>query len=194
MKTITVVLLALAPAMAQIRPVASPEMPAAGAAKISAPPNTLTAGRPAPISLAALNSLQSGFDDALGSFDVNDPIDVLGRTRGVYLKDYGVVFTTELSPIVTPGITPFHRVITDQEKVKTRQRKLDRIPLVKKLMRDMMKASATQLAALPDNQQIVLVAKLLYLPSENTQGLPGQIVMKGDKRSVLAGTFSTEEE
>jgi hypothetical protein len=191
---ITAVLLTLAPALAQIHPVGTAEMPAPGAAKISAPPASLTVAKPAPISLATLNSLERGFDDALGSYDVSEPIDILGRTRGIYLRDYGVVFTTELSPIVTPGITPFHLVITEPEKAKTHQRKLDRIPLVVKLMRDMMKTSAAQLTALPDSQQVVLVVKLLYLPWENTQGLPGQIVMKGDKRSALNGAFSTEVE
>jgi hypothetical protein len=62
------------------------------------------------------------------------------------------------------------------------------------LMGKMMKTTAAQLAVLPDNQQLVLVVKLLYLPYEDTTGLPGQIVMKGDKRSVLAGRFTTETE
>lgn len=195
MRTIVVVLLALAPAMAQIRPVgANPPAPAPEAAKVSASASILPASRPARISLASLNALQTGFDNELGSYNVDDPIDILGKTRGVYLSDYGVLFTTELSPIVTPGINPFHQVITDQEKARTRQRKAQRLPVVINLMNKMMKTAAGQLAALPDNQQVVLVVKLLYLPYEDTQGLPGQIVMKGDKRSVLAGKFTTEEE
>jgi hypothetical protein len=195
MKTIAAVLLVLAPAVAQIRPVGVKEpLPAPSTAKVTAPAPTLPALRPAVISLASLNGLQRGFDDSLGSYDINDPIDILGRTRGIYLSDYGVVFTTELSPIVTPGINPFHQVITDQEKARTHQRKAQRMPAVISLMQQMMKTTATQLTALPDSQQVVLVVKLLYLPYEDAQGLPGQIVMKGDKRSVLTGKFTTEEE
>jgi len=195
MKTIVAILLALAPAVAQIRPVGVTEpAPVPAAAKVSAPAPTLPAVKPAVISLASLNGLQRGFDDTLGSYDVNDPIDILGRTRGVYLSDYGVIFTTELSPIVTPGINPFHLVITDQEKARTHQRKAQRLPVVITLMNKMMKTAAAQLATLPDSQQVVLVVKLLYLPYEDAQGLPGQIVIKGDKRSVLAGKFTTEEE
>jgi hypothetical protein len=193
MNTVALVLLALA--VAQIRPVGvAPPAPAPEAAKVSAPAPTLPAVRPAQISLASLNALQTGFDDELGSYDVNDPIDILGKTRGVYLSDYGVIFTTELSPIVTPGISPFHQVITDQEKARTHQRKLQRVPTLTTLMSKMMKTAATQLAGLPDDQQVVLVVKLLYMPYEDTAGLPGQIVMKGDKRSVLAGKFTTEAE
>jgi hypothetical protein len=78
--------------------------------------------------------------------------------------------------------------------VKTRQRKLDRLQLVKNMMAKMMNTAAAQLTALPDDQQVVLAVKLLYLPYEDTRGLPGEIVMKGDKRSVLAGKFTTTEE
>jgi len=195
MKAIAAVLLALTAAVAQIRPMGAKDpAPAPATAKVTAPAPTLPAPRPAAISLASLNGLQRGFDDSLGSYDINDPIDILGRTRGVYLSDYGVVFTTELSPIVTPGINPFHQVITDQEKARTHQRKVQRLPVVISLMQRMMKTAAAQLTALPDGQQVVLVVKLLYLPYEDAQGLPGQIVMKGDKRSVLTGKFTTEEE
>jgi hypothetical protein len=197
MKTIVVVLLALAPAVAQIRPVGVGQpapAPAAEAARVSAPVPVMPAIRPARITLGSLNVLQSGFDNDLGSYDINDPVDILGKTRGVYLNDYGVVFTTELSPIVTPGISPFHQTITAEEKARTHQRKLQRLPTVIGLMGKMMKTTAAQLAVLPDNQQLVLVVKLLYLPYEDTTGLPGQIVMKGDKRSVLAGRFTTETE
>jgi hypothetical protein len=68
------------------------------------------------------------------------------------------------------------------------------MPAVRKLMGQMMKRAAEQLALLPDNQQIALVVRLLYLPYEDAQGLPLQILMKGDKRSVLAGRYTTVEE
>jgi hypothetical protein len=151
--------------------------------------------RSSAVSLASLNTLQMTFDSDLGSYGYpNDPIDILGKTRGVYLNDYGVVFTTELSPIITPPITPFHQKITPEERAKTRQRKLDRIAIVKSMMDRMMRSAAAQLPGLPDDQQVVLAVKLLYLPYEDTTGLPGEIVMKGDRRSVIAGRYTTSEE
>jgi hypothetical protein len=197
MKTIATVMLALAPAYAQIHPTGAKPPAPSEAARIAAvaPAGTIPSVRTAAISLSALNTLQSGFDQELGSYGYpNDPIDILGKTRGVYLNDYGVVFTTELSPIITPPITPFHQKITEEERVKTRQRKLDRLQLVKNMMAKMMNTAAAQLTTLPDDQQVVLAVKLLYLPYEDTRGLPGEIVMKGDKRSVLAGKFTTTEE
>jgi len=191
MKTSVTMLLALVPALAQIRPVEM-KQPVAEAAKVPAS-GAIPAGG-THISLEALKVLQTGFDTDLASFNYDDPMDVIGRTRGVYLSDYGVVFTTEMSPVVSPGITPMLPRIPDQVKLRVHQRKVERMPAVQQLMGRMMKRSAEQLALLPDNQQIVLVVRLLYLPYEDTQGLPQQIVMKGDKRSVLAGRYATTEE
>jgi len=197
MKTMTIALLALVPAVAQIRPVEMKQpAPAVEVAKMpaSTAAGTIPAAGGAHVSLDALKVLQTGFDTDLATFDYNDSIDVIGRTRGIYLSDYGVVFTTELSPIVTPGITPFMTKISDEMKLRVHQRKIERMPAVKKLMGQMMKRTAEQLALLPDDQQIVLAVKLLYLPYEDTLGLPLQVVMKGDKRSVLKGKYTTVEE
>jgi hypothetical protein len=199
MKTIAAILLALAPAVAQIHPAGVRQpVPATEAAKI-APPETGAAGGSTlvPKSLVssdALRVLQTQFDSELAAYNYNDSIDVIGRTRGVYLNDYGVVFTTELSPIVTPNITPFIQKIPEETKVSVHKRKLERIPVVKQKMADMMKHAAEQLALLPENQQIVVVVKLLYYPYEDTSQLPKQIMMKGDKRAAQTGKFTTLEE
>lgn len=199
MKIIAIFLLALAPAAAQIRP-ASIKQPAppTEAAKVAPAPEANPGGgtpvlKPA-VSFDALRVLQTGFDSDLASYDYNDSIDVIGRTRGVYLSDYGVVFTTELSPIVTPAITPFVQKIPPEMKASVHRRKVDRIPAVKKIMGQTMKRAAENLSLLPDNQQIVLVVKLLYLPYEDTAQLPKQIMMKGDKRSAMLGKYTTSEE
>src|SRR5215469_8233556 len=137
MKTIATVLLALAPAVAQIRPAGIKQpVPPTEAAKV-APADPGTPGgstrvpKPA-VSFNELRVVQTGFDQDLASYDYNDSIDVIGRTRGVYLSDYGVVFTTELSPIVTPGITPFVQKIPDEMKERVHQRKLERMPVIRR--------------------------------------------------------------
>jgi hypothetical protein len=83
--------------------------------------------------------------------------------------------------------------MTEPEKEKIRQRKLDRLPALRQAMRDVWRDSATTLTSVPDNQQVVVAVRLLYLPWEDTHGLPGEIVMKGDRRTALAGAPQTEE-
>jgi hypothetical protein len=164
-------LLALAPLSAQVaRPV----------------PATLQTGQ-AHVSLATLATLSRGFDRDLRMFAVTDPIDVLGNTRGIYLDGYGAVFTTELSPVFTPGLSPFQPNISEQDKAKVRQRKLARLPVVERLMNSMLQSAAKELTGVPEDQQVVVMVNFVYLPYEDTTGLPGQMVAKATRRAILSG-------
>jgi hypothetical protein len=150
---------------------------------------------PGRIALSTLSTLERRLDGQLSAIGTTiDPLDLLGTTRGVYLDGYGIVFTTECSLIITPSISPFRQSITEQDKIQVHQRKVNRLPVLKKTMREMMKVVALSLAQVPDNQLFVLVVRLDYLPYEDTTGLPGQIIMSADRRSALAGNIKTEEQ
>ena len=191
--------LSLAPAWAQLprppaaAPAAAPAAPPAAPA--AAPSATVTPTEKPRVPRQTLADVERRFDTKLASLGgANDPIDLLGAARGIYLDGYGAVFTAEASLIVTPGLNPFRPVMTEPEKEKVRQRKLDRLPMLKQLMRDMWRDSATTLTSIPDNQQVVVAVRLLYLPWEDTRGLPGEIVMKGDRRAAVTGAVQTEEQ
>jgi hypothetical protein len=177
MRPALAILLALAPLSAQVA------RPVSAHARVNA---TLQAV-PARVTLASLATLARGFDRNLRMFAVTDPIDVLGNTRGIYLDGFGAVFTTELSPILTPGLNPFQPNISEQDKAKIRQRKLDRIPAVEGLMNSMLQSAAKELSAVPEDQQIVVMVDFVYLPYENTSGLPGQMVVKATRHAILSG-------
>ena len=176
MRPALAILLALAPLSAQVA------RPVSAKARVSA---TLQAA-PARVTLASLAAIARGFDRDLRMFAVTDPIDVLGNTRGVYLDGYGAVFTTELSPVFTPGLSPFQPNISEQDKEKVRQRKLARLPVVERLMNSMLQSAAKDLTV-PDDQQIVVAVQFLYLPYEDSSGLPGQIVVKASRLAILSG-------
>lgn len=193
MKSAAVLLvLSLAPAWAQLP---RPPAVASAAAPSAAPSPVVTPTEKPRIPRQALAEVERHLDTKLASLGgASDPIDLLGATRGIYLDGYGAVFTTEASLIVAPGLSPFHQEITEAEKEKVRQRKLDRLPLLKQMMRDMWRDSATSLTAIPENQQVVIAVRLLYLQWEDTRGLPGQIVMKGDRRAAVTGAVQMEEQ
>jgi hypothetical protein len=191
--------LSLAPAWAQLPrpPAAAPSAARAAAppaAPAAAPSATVTPTEKLRVPRQTLTDVERHFDTKLASVGgANDPIDLLGAARGIYLDGYGVVLTAEASLIVTPGLNPFRPAMTEPEKEKIRQRKLDRLSTLKQVMRDVWRDSATTLTSIPDNQQVVVAVRLLYLPWEDTRGLPGEIVMKGDRRTALAGEPQTEE-
>jgi hypothetical protein len=175
--------LAVAPAWTQFTPV-------------RAVPNTLpNAVKAMKIAPQTFTELERRFDGLLAKTgSANDPVDLLGATRGLYLDGYGAVFTTELSLIVTPTINPFRQQITKEEAAGVHQRKLARLPLLKQAMAEMMKNSAMTLIQIPDSQQIVLAVRLLYLPYEDSTGLPAQVLMVGTRREILNGSIKTEDQ
>ena len=171
------ILLALAPLSAQVA------RPVSATARVSRSAQPVAVR----VSLATLAEMSRGFDRDFQMFAPADPIDVLGRTRGIYLEGFGAVFTTELDTILTPRLSPFRPNISEAEKTQVRQRKLARLPSIERLMNTMLQSAAKQLAAVPDDQQIVVAVKFLYLPYEDTTGLPGQLVVQATRSAILSG-------
>lgn len=144
---------------------------------------------------AALTVFESHFDRMLaGIGTLNEPIDPLGSTRGAYIEGFGVVVSTELALMVAPAISPFRQTITPDMVAHVYKRKTERLPLLLTRMRDMMKVLATTLTQIPEDQQIVLIVRLDYLSWENTAKLPAQVMMRADRKSVLAGEFKEESQ
>jgi hypothetical protein len=156
-----------------------------------------TVGTPAAkvkIPVSTLYRIERSCDDKLTGIGEPRTVDLLGATRGVYLDGYGAVFTMEMNLVTPPAIYPFHPQITPDEKVRQHQKKIERLPLLRKAMTEMMKAAAASLPAMPENQQVVLSVRLDNMGWEDTSGLPGMILMKADRKSALAGIIQTEEE
>jgi hypothetical protein len=162
---------------------------------VAAPSGPTLNNQPVRLSLATFFQIERDFDNRLDKIgDANTPIDMLGATRGVYLDGYGAVFTTELSLMRAPSITPFHSSISPQEVASVHQKKLDRLPVLRNTLKEMVKAAARSLFLVPDNQQIVVAVRLDYLQWEKTDGLPGLILMRADRKSALAGDIHQEEQ
>jgi hypothetical protein len=134
----------------------------------------------------SLVPLESSFDVRITKPGQEDPFDLLGNTRGVYLDGYGLVFTTELNLIVTP-MTPFRPQITREEIQKIRLRKLAKLQVLKKAMREMMVSSAAAVDGLPANEQVVVAVTLFYYSWEDRTGLPSQILMQAPKSALVGG-------
>lgn len=182
-------LFALVPAHAQ------PPMPA-----ITRPVAVAPTQRPG-ISRQTFTEMEKSFDSQLAATGGAHPLDILGLTRGVYLEDYGVVFTSEVSLMVTPTVNPFRKEIGPELRAEVYRQKVGNLPLLRKAMRDMLKTTATtfgtaglKMGILKPNSQIVLVVRLLYLPYEITNGLPGQIIMKADIKGAATDDIKVEEQ
>jgi hypothetical protein len=144
-------------------------------------------------------NLERRFTDQLASFEY--PIDILGAARAVYLRDYGLTITAEVSLIVTPALMPFRTEISKADIEKIHARKLAQLPLLKKAMKDMAHAAALNLAGIlggPEYErsglQVALAVRLVYLPYEDKSGLPGQIIMHANLKNAAAGQLQEEQQ
>jgi hypothetical protein len=139
--------------------------------------------------------LEGRFNQQLSTlFDVNDPLDLLGYVRGVYLEGYGVVFTADISLVVTPRKSPFQQTIPPALAAKVRQRKIERLPVLKTAMKEMMRTAASTFLQIPTDQQIVISVRFLYEPWEDRTGMPSQILMRADRKSAIEGNVQMEEQ
>jgi len=160
------------------------------------PLKTLSTGSKAdklPQSFSAITDLERQLDGKITMAAATDPMLLLGEARALYLAGYGAVVTQEVSLVISPTITPFKTQITPQEVVQIHQRKIDRLPLLKKTMQDMWANAASSLTMVPNNEQIVLAVRLMYKSWEDTKGLPAQILLKGSRGAGLAGVQMEEQ-
>lgn len=146
------------------------------------------------ISQGMLATLEKNFDARLVTLNPADPVDMLGGTRGLYVQGFGTVFTMELSLVVSPGIMPMRPTYTPELRAAVRKRKLEQLPKLEQLVKDMVKVSAFTLTPMPDDQKVIFAVRLRYLPEEDTSGLPAQVVMSADKKAAQLGDIKTEIE
>ena len=180
--TLALFLLSLAPAWSQVaKPaaLASSNLPAPKAARIPA---------------QAIGELEKAFNNRLMTMaGVDEAVDLLGDTRGVQLEDYGVVFTTEVSLVRTPGIMPMRPKIPPALAAHVHELRVERLPLLKTAMTEMMRNMAAAFTQIPASHQLVLVVRLYYGSWEDTTGMPSQVIMRADRANTAAGKIETEE-
>jgi hypothetical protein len=135
--------------------------------------------------------LEKRFDARLEGLvaNSNEPTEVLGFTRGLYVEDFGVVFTAEVSLVRTPGISPFLHDIPKEMVERVRKERLERLPMLKDAMREMLRNMAMTFLQVPPGQKVVLAVRLLYGSMEPTAGMPAQVMMS----AVLNGGAQVSE-
>ncbi len=114
-----------------------------------------------------------------------EPFLLLGNTRGIYLKSFGAVFTTEISLLNTSTTSPFQLVMPKQAVVRIHAKKVERLPALKRYMRDALISLAVTLDDVPANEQVVYGVSLFYYHWEDTSGLPAQVLMQAERRKLI---------
>ncbi len=137
------------------------------------------------VSRQSIVAVEKSFDKSLRTVNPDDPFVLLSFTQGVYLENYGAVFIAEVNLAPGGGATPFRQVVPKETLEKVRLTKLDRLPKLRKEMRDMLVASAGMLDAVPANEKVAIGVSLFHHPGEITTGLPAQILMEAPRGALV---------
>ena len=173
--------IAVVPASAQLG-TTRPASPAAVTAKAAGAAGTSTRSAVPTQNIGTLEKELDGRLAATGA-TTNDPCIVLGNTRGLAISGFGAVFTSEVELVLTPSLSPFTTSISPEQKAQIHKRKLAHIAPLQQTMRDMvLSLAASPILKLADTDQIVVSVRLIYRPWEDTKDLPGQLVMRLDRR------------
>jgi hypothetical protein len=135
----------------------------------------------------ALAATEKKLDNSFTKLWSDNPFVVLGPTRGVYLEGYGAVFTAEVNLVAGPVLGIMTPPMTKQDIAQHKQKKIARIPELKKALAKALAdvAASPEMATVPPEEQIVLVAFLSHFPWEDLDGLPAQIMMQGSKKQLM---------
>jgi hypothetical protein len=145
---------------------------------------TLAAANAPRVGRATLVSVEKNLDGRIRTLWDDNPYLLLGSTRGVYLEGYGAVFTAEVDLVVNPT-SLMNANIKKDEIVKFHQKKLERIPLLKKALCEAMVSVATSLDSVPPDEQITIVAFLPNHSWEDMTGIPTQLTLQATRRKLL---------
>ena len=137
------------------------------------------------VSRAALVAVEKNIDKRLETEVLGGPFLLLGMTRGFYLPGYGVVLTAEVNLAHGANPSPFRSKIPKEEIASVYIKKRDKYPVLKKEMQDLLISSGASLDTVPPDEQVVLGVMLFFHAWENTTGLPQQVVMMADRKTLV---------
>jgi hypothetical protein len=139
----------------------------------------------APVNRGLIATVEVAMNKRVEALFPGEQFLLLGHTHGVYLEGYGCVFTTRINLAEGPGLNPFRQQLPESERAALRKKKLERLPALRTAMREMLVSAAGVMDPVPVTENLVLSVSLLHLPHEDVTGLPSQIVMQAQRRTLL---------
>ena len=114
------------------------------------------------------------------------PFTLLQDAKGSYLPHFGAVFQLEVNLHPMRLISPFDmRPYTPEELRKARDAKLERVRELKTRLSALLLEHGVKLSEVPPDQGVAIVVHLFNLPSEQSEGLPTQLVMETNRATLL---------
>jgi len=129
--------------------------------------------------------LERKFDSRIAGYQPLDPFELLGSTRGFYLEDYGVLFTSELNLVAAAVVTPFRPAFAPEQIEQLHVKKVARLQDLKQMMRAQMVDVALGLKTVPVDQRVAVGVSIFRFGWEDSRGIPSQVLMEAHRRELL---------
>ena len=142
------------------------------------------AGETPRVDRAQMKKVEESLDATLTHFTADNSHTLIGPTRGIYLGGVGAVLTAEVI-VVNAGVSIMHPLPTKEEVVQIRKKKLERLPILKKVLKDSLVSAAALLETIPPDEQVVIAVVIPRFQFEDPAGLPSQVTVQATKRKLL---------
>ena len=131
-----------------------------------------------------MEKVEKSLDSTLLRFTPDNSHTLIGLTRGVYLEGVGAVFTAEVI-MVNANVNIMKPLPTKEELVQMRTKKLERIPLLKRILKDALVSAAASLVTVPADEQVVIAIVMPRFTFEDATGMPVQVTLQAPKKKLL---------
>jgi hypothetical protein len=142
------------------------------------------AGETPRVDRTQMEAVEKSLDSTLQRFTPDNSHTLIGLTRGVYLEGVGAVLTAEVILINAP-IGIMHPLPSKEEVVQMRKKKIERLPILKKVLKDALVSAAASLDTIPPDEQVVIAVILPRFTFEDNGGIPVQVTVQATKRKLL---------
>lgn len=139
----------------------------------------------APVNRGLIATVEIAMNKRVQALVPGEEFLLLGHTHGVYLEGVGCVFTTRINLAEGPGLSPFRPKLPESERAALHKKKMERLPVLRTAMREMLVSAAVVMEPVPPTERMVLSVSLLNMPHEDASGLPTQIVMQAERRTLM---------
>ena len=103
------------------------------------------AGEAPRVDRTQMEKVEKNLDATLLRFTPDNSHTLIGLTRGVYLEGVGAVLTAEVIVVNAP-VNIMHPLPTKEEIVQMHKKKLERVPLLKKVLKDALVGAVLEMA------------------------------------------------
>ena len=131
-----------------------------------------------------MEKVEKSLDATLLRFTTDNSHTLIGLTRGAYLEGVGAVFTAEVIVVNAP-VNIMHPLPTKEEIVQMRKKKIERLPILKKVLKDALVSAASSLDTVPPDEKVVIAVIIPRFAFEDAAGLPVQVTVQAPKKKLL---------